>query len=189
MSHQKPVCSSLTDKEIIKLSLEDVDFFRCLYERYEARLKVYIKRRSGFDPEEIEDVLQNAFIKIWKNLNSYDENIEVSAFIYSVVHNETISLWRKMNSARKTKELAAVNDTSEDETTSENTHEINNEISEILDKMPEKYREIIILRFFENMDYEEISYILKIPEGTVATRINRAKAYFAKIADKNKFNY
>ena len=189
MSYQKPDCNSFTDIEIIKLSLDDLNYFRCLYERYESRLRVYIKRISGFDTEEIEDVLQNAFIKIWKNLNKYEEAEEVSGFIYSVVHNETISLWRKQSSARKIKETAAFNNFDDEEINCVESLEINAEIEKILDKMPNKYREMIILRFFENMDYEEISYILKIPEGTVATRINRAKAYFSKIADKTKFNY
>jgi RNA polymerase sigma-70 factor, ECF subfamily len=189
MSNQKPDCNSFTDKEIFKLSLEDVTFYRCLFERYESRLKSYIKRISGFDPEEIDDVLQNAFIKIWKNLNNYDESVEVSGFIYNVVHNETISLWRKMSSTRKIKEYLSQNTTYIVEQNNEDTKETNVEISRIIGKMPEKYREVIILKFFENMDYEEISYILRIPEGTVATRINRAKAYFAKIADKTKFNY
>ncbi len=48
--------------------------------------------------------------------------------------------------------------------------------------MPQKYKEILVLKFLENMDYEEISNILKIPEGTVATRINRAKKFFVKIS-------
>ena len=48
-----------------------------------------------------------------------------------------------------------------------------------------KYKEVLVLKFLENMDYEEISNILKIPEGTVATRINRAKKAFIKIANKD----
>ena len=50
-----------------------------------------------------------------------------------------------------------------------------------LETLPEKYRQVLILRYFEEMSYEEISDILKIPEGTVATRINRAKKAFASL--------
>jgi RNA polymerase sigma-70 factor (ECF subfamily) len=49
--------------------------------------------------------------------------------------------------------------------------------------LSEKYKEVLVLKFLENMDYEEISDILKIPEGTIATRINRAKKTFAKIVE------
>jgi RNA polymerase sigma-70 factor (ECF subfamily) len=187
MSNKLKDCISLTDKEIIKLSLADIAYFRCLFERYEPRLKVYIKRISGFNIEETEDIIQNSFIKIWKNLNNYDDSIEVSGFVFNIVHNETISYWRKIDAVHRLKDAVSRLNVTEEET--QLTENENPELKQIIESMPQKYKEVIILRFFENMDYEEISYILKIPEGTVATRINRAKAYFAKKADKNKFNY
>ncbi|MBK8922729.1 MAG: hypothetical protein IPM81_14685 [Saprospirales bacterium] len=51
--------------------------------------------------------------------------------------------------------------------------------------MPESYREVLVLRFWENMPYDAISDILKIPEGTVATRINRAKKAFRAMVKNN----
>ncbi|HHH53984.1 MAG TPA: hypothetical protein ENK91_10020, partial [Bacteroidetes bacterium] len=62
-------CSEFSDSEIISKSLEDLDYFRCIYERYKKKLKNYIKKISGFNNDEIEDILQNAFINIWKNIN------------------------------------------------------------------------------------------------------------------------
>ncbi|MCH8340337.1 MAG: hypothetical protein IIA51_02110 [Chloroflexi bacterium] len=50
---------------------------------------------------------------------------------------------------------------------------------------PDKYREALILRYLQELDYKDISDILKIPMGTVATLINRAKAKFKDIAEKN----
>ena len=58
-------------------------------------------------------------------------------------------------------------------------------IHEILDQLPLKYKEVLVLKFLESMSYEEISDILKIPEGTVATRINRAKKAFRKLTEKD----
>ncbi len=52
---------------------------------------------------------------------------------------------------------------------------------EVLELLPLKYKTVLILKFLEGMSYEEISGVLKIPEGTVATRINRAKKAFAKM--------
>ncbi len=51
-------------------------------------------------------------------------------------------------------------------------------------ELPEKYREVLILKFFEDKSYREISDILKKPEGTVATLINRAKKKFKKVAKR-----
>jgi RNA polymerase sigma-70 factor (ECF subfamily) len=59
----------------------------------------------------------------------------------------------------------------------------------VLDKLALKYREVLILRFMEKMSYEEISDVLKIPEGTVAIRINRAKKMFVKIAEKENISF
>ncbi|HHH53549.1 MAG TPA: RNA polymerase sigma factor [Bacteroidetes bacterium] len=181
-------CSEFSDSEIISKSLEDLDYFRCIYERYEKKLKNYIKKISGFNNDEIEDILQNAFINIWKNINSYDKSMKFSSFLYRIVHNETISYWRKINSKSKNEQSYAINNLKDKDIDNnldmENSTSKKDEITKILNLLPIKYKEILVLKFLENMDYEEISDILKIPEGTVATRINRAKKAFAKIADK-----
>ncbi|HEB62452.1 MAG TPA: RNA polymerase sigma factor [Bacteroidetes bacterium] len=177
----KQICDSLSDKEIISRSIEDVEYFRCIYERYEKKLKRYIFQISNFSEDEAEDILQNAFIKIWKNINGYDETIKFSSFLYRIVHNETISLWRKKQTLDKVKENYSheVGDENEFELKEKPTK--NQKILDVLNLLSEKYKEVLVLKFLENMDYEEISDILRIPEGTVATRINRAKKAFAKI--------
>ena len=152
--------------------------------RYEKKLKNYIKKISGFDDEEIEDILQNSFIKVWRNINSFDHSMKLSSFIYRIVHNETISYWRKAN-AKSQNELSYVLNSNKEQNSEykDKTPKINH-IKKVLDLLPIKYKEVLILKFLENLDYQEISDILKIPEGTVATRINRAKKAFKKIADE-----
>jgi len=182
----KEICKSLSDKEIISRSLEDLDYFRCLYERYEVKLKRYILKISNFSDEEAEDILQNAFVNIWKNINSYDNSLKLSSFLYRIVHNETISQWRKIKSTDKIKESYSFNVESEEKNLIEEDNNYKNKkITSVLNQMSLKYKEVLVLKFLENMDYEEISNILKIPEGTVATRINRAKKAFIKIANKD----
>ena len=58
----------------------------------------------------------------------------------------------------------------------------------MLGELPLKYKEVLVLKFLENMSYEEISDVLKIPEGTVATRINRAKKAFRQLAEQHPEN-
>ena len=55
--------------------------------------------------------------------------------------------------------------------------------------MPEKYREVLILKFLEEKDYREISDILKKPSGTVATLINRAKKSFYEMAKEENISF
>ncbi|MBK8922730.1 MAG: sigma-70 family RNA polymerase sigma factor [Saprospirales bacterium] len=89
------ICDGLSDQEIVRKSLEAVDFFSCLYERYEERLLRYIKRVAFAGADEAADILQDAFIKIWKNLNAYDQSLPWSSWMYRIVHNEAISSLRR----------------------------------------------------------------------------------------------
>ena len=180
------ICKQLKDAEIVEKSLVEIDYFSCLYERYEKKLLRYVNRISAVSREEAEDILQDAFIKIWRNLNNYDPAMKLSSWIYRIVHNETLSFWRKKKSYGKDKRTAWTEDLLAVEA-------VNLEIDEdpdrtytlthdILDLLPIKYKSVLVLKFMESMSYEEISDVLKIPEGTVATRINRAKKAFAKKA-------
>ena len=143
--------------------------------------------------EEANDILQDAFIKMWKNLNNYDDSLKLSSWVYRIVHNETISFCRKKKSFGKNKtsnpQDLFLNDLSYDDDL-----EINMEMRfylthEVLETLPLKYREVLVLKFLETMSYDEISDVLKIPEGTVATRINRAKKMFKKIAKKKQISF
>jgi RNA polymerase sigma-70 factor (ECF subfamily) len=183
------ICDELSDLEIVRQSLQDVEYFMCLYNRYEPKLLRYIHRISFSSKEEAEDILQEAFIKIWRNLHDFDQGLKLSSWIYRIVHNETVSFWRKKTSYGKDQvlELDESIFESEVEVFEEEDEQENKAIviQEVLQLLPIKYREVLVLKFFEMMSYEEISDVLKIPEGTVATRINRAKkAFIDKGGDK-----
>ncbi|MBK6931783.1 MAG: sigma-70 family RNA polymerase sigma factor [Saprospirales bacterium] len=185
------ICDGLSDQEIVRKSLEAVDFFSCLYERYEERLLRYIKRVAFAGADEAADILQDAFIKIWKNLNAYDQSLPWSSWMYRIVHNEAISSLRRKKTVGRGQQVpwderlfsgipddVLPEDATEPELPDKNIHQV-------LALLPESYREVLVLRFWENMPYDAISDILKIPEGTVATRINRAKKAFRAMVKNN----
>ena len=60
----------LTDQELVKLSLESADNFAALLERYQAKLERYIRRIRSLSQDEIQDLLQDIFIKVYINLNN-----------------------------------------------------------------------------------------------------------------------
>ena len=101
MSVQHSICVSLSDEEIIRRSLADMAFFTCLYDRYATRLIRYIVVLGHLSRQEAADILQEAFIKIWKNLNGFDTSLRVSSWIYRIVHNETISFLRSRKTQAK----------------------------------------------------------------------------------------
>lgn len=186
-------CNQLSDRDIVKMSIENIDYFACLYERYSDQLKRYIIRISNSTDDEADDILQEALIKVWKNLNEFDNSLKLSSWLYRIIHNETISFMRGKQSYGKSNTIV-LDDQALFQLQAALEWEVDPEkisymISKVMDRMPEKYRQFLILKFFEKLSYEEISDILKIPEGTVATRINRAKKLFKNIAEKEHFSF
>lgn len=181
------LCTDLSDHDIVRMALKDMEYFGCLVLKYEERLLGYIHNISQSDREEAADILQEAFIKIWKNLNAFDSKLKLESWIFRIVHNETISYWRKKTSFSKnnvvtideTEIQKVFIDAGDEESSSISPEKL---IEDILPLLKQEYREVLVLKFLEEKSYEEISDILKIPEGTVATRINRAKKSFKELA-------
>jgi len=190
MKDEKQICIDKSDSEIIDLSSQDIKYFACLYDRYEIRLLRYIKKISNLNSAEAEDILQEAFIKAWVNLNGFDRDLAFSSWIYRIVHNETISTIRKKKSYGKNKTIELNDDIlqiDEEDSDSENKETLE-VTSQLIHQLPLKYQEVLLLKFYEKMNYEEISDVLKIPEGTVAVRINRAKKQLKKLIEKSNNN-
>ncbi|MCF8247108.1 MAG: RNA polymerase sigma factor [Saprospiraceae bacterium] len=191
----KEICDRFSELEIIQKSLSEVDYFSCLYERYEARLMRYIKRLALVTDTEAEDILQESFISIWKNLHAFDQSLKLSSWIYRIVHNQALSAFRKKKSYGKDNKVAwddSLNANLPDDTTLTDAGEMQNidlSLHEVLEQLPLPYKEVLMLKFLENMGYEEISDVLKIPEGTVATRINRAKKAFKHLAEAQHISF
>lgn len=183
-------CEDKTDEELARLATEDQAYFLCIINRYQEKLLYYIRRISNVGIEESEDILQDVFIKVYKNLNDFDADLKFSSWIYRITHNQVISNFRKIQ-ARPQNAGVDLSDDSYLKLASDLDieYEINNKllrknIYQILNSMDKKYKDVLVLKFFEEKDYKEISDILKIPMGTVASLINRAKKKFRYDCEK-----
>lgn len=185
--------NKFSDEELVKKSIKNMDCFEHLIDRYEKKLLRFIMRISSFSGEESEEVLQEVFLKVWKNLNDFSEDMQFSSWIFSIARNQTISDYRKAKSrgveSRVDLEL-------DDFTNLASNINIEKEVSEkfdsenihkILELMPINYKEVLVLKFLEEKSTKEISEIIQKPEKTVSTLINRAKENFRNIT--NKFNF
>lgn len=173
--------SEKTDEELASLLLSDQSCFLALMQRYEPKLLGYIHRISFSSKEEAEDILQDVFIKVYKNINSFDSGLKFSSWIYRITHNEVISSFRK-KSARPQLADNGLDDALINRMTSDfdvieeiDLRKKREIIIGFIDGLDDKYREVMILKYMEEKDYKEISDILKKPMGTIATLINRAK--------------
>jgi RNA polymerase sigma-70 factor (ECF subfamily) len=138
------------------------------------------------------DVLQEIFIKAYRNLNGFDTSLSFSSWIYRIAHNEAISFYRKKNVRPEghlvgdgDEVLSFISSSMEgSDVTFDKT--INaKQVEEALLTLDEKYREPIILRFFEHKEYDEISDILQIPIGSVGTLLHRGKKQLADVLNKD----
>ncbi|MFK7779787.1 MAG: sigma-70 family RNA polymerase sigma factor [Candidatus Gracilibacteria bacterium] len=191
-------CNKHTDKEIVTvISSGDIDAFYCIVEKYEDKLLKYIFRITNIHLEDAENLLQEVFIKVYKNINDYNTDYQFSSWIYRITHNITIDFHRKNKDKIN---ISLENDDSEYGNLIEiidsginierdfKNKELIKKIVEILNLLDMKYKDILVLKFLEGKNYDEISDILKIPTGTVATLINRGKKQFKQIAEDNNLN-
>ena len=173
---------SLADEILVSATLKDQNNFGLLIERYEAKLQRYIYRLGVRNFEDQQDVLQDIFIKAYRNLNSFDISLTFSSWLYRIAHNEAISWYRKQSVRPEghllldSEEVLGIIKTKEDSPEIVFDQNVNAKVvAEALAKIEEKYREVLVLRYFEHMEYNEISDILKIPQGSVGTLIHRGK--------------
>jgi len=180
-----------SDEELVRRTLADKGVFGQLIDRYEAKLTRYITRLGVRDHDDQLDVLQEIFLKVYRNLNDFDQSLKFSSWVYRIAHNEAVSWYRKRN-VRPEGHLVSEGDdivtllsTKEDAPDVTFDKAVNAEqVNLALGQIDEKYREVIILRFFEHKEYEEISDILKIPVGSVGTLLHRGKKQLANVLNE-----
>ncbi len=169
---------SLSDEELVFQSLKEEQFFSILISRYKEKFFYYLKRFAGLKDDDIEDVVQASFIKIYYHLNSFDQKLKFSSWAYRIVHNEAIDELRR----RKRSALPLL-----DEFDIPDDFCLEDEVDRVLEKkkvamalgdLKQKHRELLFLRYFEHKEYKEISDILQKPLGTVCASISRAKKQF-----------
>lgn len=172
--------NSAEDKELVRAAIKNPDEFQAIVTRYWGRLFCYIRRMSYFSQEDIEDILQEVFIKIYKYLNDYDQEMTFSTWAYQITRNATIDEMRKRKSRPETiwlenEDLLKVLKSSFNLEKEYINNDLIVKLKEIIINLPDKYREVLVLRFIEEKSYEEIVDILRLPKGTVASLVNRGR--------------
>jgi RNA polymerase sigma-70 factor, ECF subfamily len=151
---------------------------------------------SGTDAD---DLAQEVFIKMYRTLNSYD--VERGAFmtwVTTVTRNLLVDHFRKTRQDRVTDSLDTPQSEQEDAMpigeripdrgpapdTKVQSREAREAVHEALQKLSPDLREAVILRDLQDMDYREIATVLRVPEGTVKSRINRGRAELARLLQR-----
>ena len=168
-----------TDGELVAAALRDKSAYAQIVRRWEPILSRYVGRLIGRGQTVAEDVLQEVFIKVYLNLNDYDRSRPFGPWIYRIARNETFDFLRKRKAepAFVTGEDASLiferlGDPSDRQENREWIR-IEESVRNAIAALDLRYREVLVLRYLEDKGYDEISDILRIPPGTVATLIRR----------------
>lgn len=180
--------SDCTDEILIaKFQAEDLAAFDEIVHRYQGQLINFVGRLVG-DRITAEDIVQETFLRVYRNKHRYKEIARFSTWIYTIAGNLARTELRR----RKIRNIFSISQRGETEidyeipdTNINVEREVEGKIRQEMimkeiGKLPVYFREVIILRDVQDLSYEEISQILKVPLGTVKSRVNRGRTQIQK---------
>ena len=176
---------TLSDEQLVEeVRSKDQELYTHIVDRYQIKIMRYAKYLI-YDEHKAADVVQETFIKAFINLNGFDTRKKFSSWIYRIAHNEAMNSVKKYHRESPLSpdfDLPSSEDIEEEFT----KKEIIDKTRDCLTQMPVLYSEPLALYYLEDKPYDEISDILRLPIGTVGTRINRAKILMKTICQKHK---
>ncbi|KQL57014.1 MULTISPECIES: RNA polymerase sigma factor SigW [Bacillaceae] len=180
---------SLTKRLISEIKQGDDQAFAELVDLYKDKVYQVAYRMVGH-PQEAQDVAQEAFLRVYTNLEKYDVNRKFSTWLFRIATNVAIDRLRKrkpdfylQDKVKGTEDityesqLAATDDLPEDQVVQ---FELQDWIQAEINHLPPKYRTAIILKYLEDLSLKEISDIMDLPVATVKTRIHRGREALRK---------
>ena len=169
-----------------------------IVQRYNRRIYNICYRFAG-SADDAQDLTQDVFIKMYRTLQTYD--VERGAFmtwVTTITRNLLVDHFRKTKQDRVTDSIDGapsehedamplseqIRDTSATPDSRVQSRETSETVHRALQKLSPELRESVILRDLQDMDYKEIAHVLKVPEGTVKSRINRGRAELARLLQR-----
>ncbi|WP_199615366.1 RNA polymerase sigma factor SigW [Paenibacillus alkalitolerans] len=163
--------------------------FADIVELYKDKLYHLAYRMVG-NRQEAEDIVQETFLRVFRNLDRYDETMKFSTWIYRIGTNLCIDKLRKRKASYSLDADVADGEGTDwyamlpsDEPTPEGRvmlSETQRRIREAIDTLPEKYKSVVILRYLHDMSLQEIGDVLDMPVTTVKTRVHRGREFLRK---------
>jgi RNA polymerase sigma-70 factor (ECF subfamily) len=170
---------------VLRVQGGDTEAFGELVVRYRGKLERYARRFIS-DLDDSKDVVQDVFLKAYENIQSFDAARRFSPWIYRIAHNEFVNAIKKRSRGPVFgldldvvfPHLTAP-ETADDRALE---RDLRRELDEYLSALDPKYREPLVLYYFEGVSYKDMADILRIPTSTVGVRLARGKAMLQKLA-------
>lgn len=149
--------------------------FTLIIQKYQERLYWHI-RRMVMDHDDANDVLQNVFIKVWKNLENFREDAQLYTWLYKIATNESLTFLeqqkRKTSISLSEVETGLSNKLKADPQFDANKLEW--KLQRAILSLPDKQRIVFNLRYYDEMPYEEMSKVLETSEGALKASYHHA---------------
>ena len=182
----------MDEREIIERVLAgDNDAFGVLVERYQSKVYNLALRMTGSE-DDAADMAQETFLRAWRSLPAFQFESAFSTWLFRMTHNicidhlrskkrkPTVSLTMQDDGGEETAQLD-LPDPGPDPEQSLLQSEERTLVARALQALPADYREILTLRAIDDLSYQKIAEILHLQEGTVKSRLSRARAQLRKI--------
>jgi len=179
----------LTDERLVELALDgDEEAFGLLVRRYQRRLTAFLSQLVG-DLELARELSQEAFVRAWSALSRFDPRYRFSTWLFRIAHNlgidqlrrrrlKTVSLYR--TDAEGDEVEVIVPDAKKDPLGHLENHALASELRQVIDELRPEYRELVLLRHFAGLSYQEIADFKEMPLGTVKNKLFRAHSVLRK---------
>lgn len=182
-----------SDEQVaLRVQQGDTEAFGVLVERYQEKITRYGRRFLSRE-EDITDLVQDAFIRAYERLQSFDATQKFSPWMYRVAHNIFVNELKKVSRSPllyvefdTLLNYAAPQDSAVQE---RERSELQAALTKGLSKLPPKYREVLVLYYVEDLSYKEIADVLEVPAGTVGIRLKRAREALAKIPEVTQLRH
>lgn len=169
------------DEELIReIAKGDTDAFRRLFQRYYPRVFAFILRRLG-ESTSAEDTTVETFAELWRTAKRFRGESRPSTWIYGIAHFKALAARRAAMRNKRSKVISVDFETlsrapsEEDLQQKVEAREEVRRVKQAIQALPQRYRQVIELAFFENLPYGEIARQLGMAEGTVKTQVSRAR--------------
>jgi RNA polymerase sigma-70 factor (ECF subfamily) len=203
-AHGRPVEARVEEAQVVaqlvrRCAQGDATAWEEIVQRFHRRIYNICYRFAG-SADDAQDLTQEVFIKVYKTVSSFDgEKASFNTWVTTVTRNLLVDHFRKTRNDRATDSIDAAQGADEDGPTladrlasdgSENpqrhveSRERREMVQRALQQISPDLREAVILRDLQDMDYREIAQVLKVPEGTVKSRINRGRAELARLLQR-----
>ena len=173
----------LPDERLVELALDgDEEAYGVLVRRYQRRLTAFLSQLVG-DLELARELTQEAFVRAWSALERFDPRYRFSTWLFRIAHNlgidqlrrkrlQTVSLYRTDSEGEELEVVVA--DLDKDPLGHLENRALADELRRIIDGLRPEYRELVLLRHFAGLSYQEIAVFKEMPLGTVKNKLFRA---------------